>query len=177
MRLILIALWAVLIGAVSLHAQVADDDVFVEEEPIQILDESSRLDEISDLFPAGDFPQGAVPFGFEPSDEARAAIDAYAVGYYENLTRGLSHRQKVFDWQYTSSVIIFYVVIGIVLIGLYFSWMQFHRKDGEVGETTMEASKEGFKVSSPVLGVIILLLSLAFFYLYLLHVYPISELG
>jgi hypothetical protein len=31
-------------------------------------------------------------------------------------------------------------------------------------------------VSSPVLGVVILGLSLMFFYLYLLHVYPINEL-
>jgi len=31
-------------------------------------------------------------------------------------------------------------------------------------------------VSSPVLGVVILVISLAFFYLYLVHVYPISEL-
>jgi hypothetical protein len=31
-------------------------------------------------------------------------------------------------------------------------------------------------VSSPVLGVIILVISLGFFYLYLVYVYPISEI-
>ncbi len=119
----------------------------------------------------------ALPEGFAYSDETLEAISNYAELYYANLSRGLEHRERVFYWQYMSSIIIFFVVIGIVLIGLYFSWMQFHAKGGEVGETTMEASKEGFKVSSPVLGVIILVLSLAFFYLYLVHVYPISELG
>jgi hypothetical protein len=44
-----------------------------------------------------------------------------------------------------------------------------------MGTTSIEAGKSGFKISSPVLGVIILTLSLAFFYLYLVHVYPVSD--
>ncbi len=67
----------------------------------------------------------------------------------------------------------------MVAIGLYFSWMQFHatRPGAAPVITQLELSQSGLKVSSPVLGVIILVLSLAFFYLYLTHVYPISELG
>ena len=42
--------------------------------------------------------------------------------------------------------------------------------------TSFSASATGISVSSPVLGVIILVISLAFFYLYLVYVYPISEL-
>jgi hypothetical protein len=42
-------------------------------------------------------------------------------------------------------------------------------------DTSLEASAQGLKVSSPVLGVIILSLSLLFFYLYLNFVYPIHE--
>ena len=42
-------------------------------------------------------------------------------------------------------------------------------------DTSLEASAQGIKVSSPVLGVIILSLSLLFFYLYLSFVYPIQE--
>lgn len=159
------------------HAQVEA----VPEDPIMVPMAGSRLGEIKGLFSEDgvDPLSGAdFPAGLQPTPELTDAVNAYALGYYENLTVGLAHRQKVFAWQYTSSLIIFFVVIGIVLIGLYFSWMQFHAaKDGQVGETTVEASKEGFKLSSPVLGVIILVLSLAFFYLYLVHVYPISEIG
>jgi hypothetical protein len=56
------------------------------------------------------------------------------------------------------------------------------RKTGSAGPTEpesiteFEASAKGIKVSSPVLGVIILVISLAFFYLYLVYVYPISEI-
>ena len=63
--------------------------------------------------------------------------------------------------------------------------VQFHigigRKDsispGE-GEdrTEFSASLKGIKVSSPILGVVILIISLAFFYLYLVYVYPIEDI-
>ncbi len=180
MRALVMSVWALCLAVGLAHAQV------------QVEPESSRLGEIRTLFgddaeadasaasPSSNPPGGApaLPAGYQASEKTQAAIDAYALGYYENLTTGLAHRKKVFQWQYVSSIIIFYVVIGIVAIGLYFSWMQFHAsRGGEVGITSIEASKEGLKLSSPVLGVIILVLSLAFFYLYLVHVYPISELG
>lgn len=43
-------------------------------------------------------------------------------------------------------------------------------------QTSFEAGSSGVKVSSPVLGVIILVISFLFFYMYLVHVYPISEI-
>jgi hypothetical protein len=36
-------------------------------------------------------------------------------------------------------------------------------------------SKDGFRISSPVLGLMILVVSLGFFYLYLVYVYPIND--
>lgn len=44
-----------------------------------------------------------------------------------------------------------------------------------VSVTKIEASLQGIKVSSPVLGVIILIISLLFFYLYLIFVYPVKD--
>ena len=90
------------------------------------------------------------------------------------------HRREVFEWQLSSSKIIFYVVIFLVLIGVFFSGVQFyaaHKKnfmDDKV--TEISASAKGIKVSSSVLGVIILIISLMFFYLYLVYVYPINEI-
>jgi hypothetical protein len=109
---------------------------------------------------------------------------------YEYDISVYQHRRKVFDWQHTSSIIIFWVVILIVVIGLFFSGMQFYislkrekeriKKPAETSEhqesvTEFEASLQGIKVSSSVIGIIILVISLAFFYLYLVHVYPVSE--
>ena len=107
----------------------------------------------------------------------RAALKAY----YDYRVRGFDHRSRVFEWQLLSSRLIFILVILIVAVGLYFSWLQFVAglKEGAADKlsTSLEASPtSGIKVSSPVLGVIILTLSLAFFYLYLVHVYPIGEI-
>ena len=48
-------------------------------------------------------------------------------------------------------------------------------RPGKPEETELSLSLREVKVRSPVLGVIILTISLAFFYLYLVHVYPIRN--
>jgi hypothetical protein len=138
-------------------------------------------------------------------DEAgRAALAESLTAYYRYRTTGFEHRRAVFDWQLLSSKIIFAVVILLVAVGVYFSWLQF-MASGQAGRPAAPAPKAGaaktaeeaggdgkggrlrdltssfkgpggFEVSSPVLGVVILVISLAFFYLYLVHVYPITEL-
>ena len=116
-------------------------------------------------------------------DEAsELAITRSLTAHYNYKTESIAHRKSVFEWQLLSSKIIFTIVILLVCIGVYFSWLQF-RMDIKKGNTessdtssvtTLEASSTGLKVSSPVLGVIILVLSLAFFYLYLVYVFPIE---
>jgi hypothetical protein len=114
-------------------------------------------------------------------EEGTAALRKALTSYYQYRISGYAHRERVFAWQLLSSRIIFVLVIFLVLTGVYFSWLQFQRamkggKGTELKETSFEASTTGLKVSSPVLGVIILAMSLAFFYLYLVFVYPISEI-
>lgn len=106
-------------------------------------------------------------------------------GYYAYRIQGYEQRQETFAWQLFSSRIIFWAVLFLVFAGIYFAAVQFHvglrRQPGPGGQivepvTELAASAEGIKVSSPVLGVIILVISLVFFYLYLAFVYPISEI-
>jgi hypothetical protein len=47
--------------------------------------------------------------------------------------------------------------------------------DEERGQSHLKLSAQGIEVSSSVLGIVILVVSLGFFYLYLVHVYPITE--
>ncbi|HKL34520.1 MAG TPA: hypothetical protein VJ919_18415 [Tangfeifania sp.] len=104
--------------------------------------------------------------------------------YYNYHISGLQHREKVFSWQLFSSKIIFVVVIILVFAGIYFAAVQFHtgikqarEKLGDFNDRTeLSASMKGIKVSSPVLGVIILVISLVFFYLYLVYVFPIEDI-
>ncbi len=102
--------------------------------------------------------------------------------YYRYRSAGLEHRSRVFEWQLFSSKVIFATVLMLVGAGMAFAAIQFRAgmrraRGEEVQEVTeVNLSATSVKVSSPVLGVIILVISLAFFYLYLVYVYPISEI-
>jgi hypothetical protein len=109
-------------------------------------------------------------------------VDAW-LNYFRYMRHGYRHRANVFTWQLISSIIIFSMVICLVFIGIYFAWLQFRLalKEIEKGKeedlkTEINVSPKEIKVSSPVLGVIILVISLLFFYLYLIYIYPIEEI-
>lgn len=170
----ILALLMLLAGCLAVTPAAAQEDA--AEPDLSRIEQLRALDE-SD--PGGLEPQTVSP---DVLGEAGAAAQREAfAAYYRYRINGYEHRQRVFRWQLLSSRIIFVMVILLVSIGLYFSWLQFRSalKSGAADsakETTFEASTTGLKISSPVLGVIILAISLAFFYLYLVHVYPITEI-
>lgn len=158
---------------------------------------------------------------FAADDEAVIKIKCQEafVAYFDNYIIQMIDRSAKLSWQHVSSVIIFVTSHIVLLLGMYFSWLQFMREPEqgnqstskeialnskeEVGEkriasstkaTDLEESevrkdevlpanhlskfkvgKDGIEFSSPVLGLIIMFISLLFFYLYLVHVYPITE--
>lgn len=126
----------------------------------------------------------ALPEPMTDMDPAtRAKYQEALRGYFSYRLQGYEQRQKTFAWQLFSSRIIFWAVLTLVFAGIYFAAVQFHvglrgaaGPPGAEARTEFAASLEGVKVSSPVLGVIILVISLVFFYLYLAFVYPISEI-
>lgn len=115
--------------------------------------------------------------------------------YYDYYARALPRRTRVYEWNNFSTKVIFVVVLGLVAIGVYFSWKQFFgmtvrpkteaSQDEQQAEhekreerelvTELEMGLKGIKVKSPILGVILLTVSLAFFYLYLKYVYPVTN--
>ncbi len=122
--------------------------------------------------------------GVEAEAETRRKYHEALRAYYDYRVEGLEHRKKVFKWQLFSARLIFGIVIGVVTIGLVFAAIQFRLDMKRMAEgaarespdTELEVSTSGFKVSSSILGVIILSLSLGFFYLYLVYVYPIEDI-
>lgn len=116
------------------------------------------------------------PVEEESVREARAR--AYQA-LYEQLAREYEHRGDTLRWQLRSASIIFGVVVALVVAGIIFAGLQFYLawRGGDTPEATeMQISREGLQVSSSVLGIVILVISLAFFYLYLVYVYPIQEI-
>jgi hypothetical protein len=114
----------------------------------------------------------------------RKAYAQYLTSVYKEKNVTLGHRRNLFQWQLLSTKIIFATVIFLVAAGICFAAIQFYvglRRNprGGSGEskdiTEIKASLQGIRVSSSVLGVIILTLSLLFFYLYIKYVYPINN--
>ncbi|WP_394970357.1 hypothetical protein [uncultured Croceitalea sp.] len=119
--------------------------------------------------------------------------------YSNYFTDNLNHRRRTFNWQLLSGKLIFVAVIIIVLCGLVFSGIQFYQSIKQVNsilkivdsenlqklDTVTKADKteielsltNGIKINSSIIGLIILSLSIAFFYLYIAHVYPINQLS
>lgn len=106
-----------------------------------------------------------------------------------NREKEVLHRQKTFEFQYIQSWVIFIMVIVLVMGGFVMAYQQF-RKDIKTPEqedngdsqqnkdnTTLELSTSGIKISSSVIGLIVLAMSFAFFYMYITHVYKINDLS
>ncbi|MDN3670709.1 hypothetical protein QWY93_15400 [Echinicola jeungdonensis] len=145
------------------------------------------------------FPQSGLLEEFDSIQNAQSAENGDTLGVdgfpsyadYSSQTSGvkesfeeyklfsLEHRKKVFNWQYYSSIIIFVTVLLIVYSGLILSFMHFRQslKSDLDNETELEIGKTGIKVKSSIIGIIILLISVSFLYLYLAHVYQIKEVG
>lgn len=118
----------------------------------------------------------------EPSNETVAANKAHEIW----RKSAYEQRTEAFRWQLISSKVVFWMVLFIVCIGLYFSWLQLKHSlelSEHPAQSTAEApeihelklSLQGIEVKSSVVGLIILVISFGFFYLYLDRIYPITE--
>jgi hypothetical protein len=183
--------------------------------------------------------------------DVKDAFFAAAKAEFEHDAWALRQRRKIFEWQFWAGIFVFLVSIGVVIMGLYMSWLQFYayfrllqlppavQATVQSAATTsvsapagtaaagasmsaapagitaagapMSAAPEGtaakdlaspapktgdehggdeltklyqgqsieipgvVKVTTPIVGVVILALSLAFFYLYLQFVFPIQS--
>jgi hypothetical protein len=102
-------------------------------------------------------------------------------------------RRRTYENQLLQTRIIFVLVIILVFAGLFFSWIQFqhsfhlkrvlHKRANATSDDAASPApaqdeftfgKDGVVIKSAYLGVIILAISMAFFFLYLLYVYPIT---
>ncbi|HWB17421.1 MAG TPA: hypothetical protein VG538_13520 [Vicinamibacterales bacterium] len=171
-------------GAPTAHPTVdADGTVHLADGSTRQVDQTPAAETASPA--ASTSPDGMAPDA-PPSwlkDPATNAAFLSAMrAYYAYRETGLTQRQRVFAWQLVSSKIIFVVVLLLVGAGIVFAAIQFGvglrrtAADAHEEATSIDLSTTSVKVSSPVLGVIILFIALAFFYLYLVYVYPISEI-
>lgn len=106
--------------------------------------------------------------------DKKRALNGYRA--YENFK--IEQRQHAFNLQYFFSIFSFVTAIGFLFFGFYLAHQQFLRdaKDQNKSVSTIKISKDGVEISSSVMGLMVLFLSLLFFYLFLKEVYSITEI-
>lgn len=92
--------------------------------------------------------------------------------YVESYANDMRHRSETWTWHRYSSIAIFVLVFIVVVSGVVMAFMQVR----QTGITAISLSDK-ITISTPVVGVAVLFLSIAFFYLYVTVVYPISVVG
>lgn len=168
-------------------AEAIEEDVKADLKP--------KADSMSDTRTTA-FPTIAEEVALEK--ETAQKYNAAVRDYLNYRQGGYKFRQRVFEWQMLSSRIIFVIVVLLVLAGIYFAAVQFHvalaaakrrteleakiahgelsKTDAALSlQTELEITAKGIVINSSILGVVVLGLSLGFFYLYLVHVYPIKD--
>ncbi|SJZ46052.1 hypothetical protein [Sediminibacterium ginsengisoli] len=124
----------------------------------------------------------------------RAAMVKTEAVYHQYM---FTQRMAIHNWQLLSGKILFFIVTFIVLAGLFLSYLQFRASMGYTKQrlqaakenaniaagnlaenlppsTKFEITKEGIKIDSAVIGLVILTISIVFFFLYLRYVFPIQ---
>lgn len=152
-----------------------------------------------------DFAKAAAAAQGQPtaSDAAPAAaplLKADLEAQARHLQWQRDYERRGWEWHLLSTQLLFGVVLLIVAFGLYITYAQFRRDYSgwqppaapgtpppapEAAEapaprplpaaTTLKLTPAGLEVTSQIVGLIVLALSLAFFFLYVKEVYPIRE--
>lgn len=156
----------------------------VVDQPLKGPSESEKQRMLDNCKRAYDQLQGEV------GSKGYAARDSYNQYYYDNYARDLAAiRLNAFWWQALASQVLLCVVVVVCLSGVFFSgyqlWIATSRGpvDGSAKSTadpistSVELSWQSVRVTSSVIGLIVLVVSVAFLYLFLKEVYKIETAG
>jgi hypothetical protein len=132
----------------------------------------------------GDLVSGILTACQDPNSQIKGCDDIRSAVFKQQKDL-LEYNVDVFRWQGFSTKVMFWIVILLTLSGLAFAGVQFWltfrhydpRKHPEAPKMDAEAkvSASGLEFKTPVLGVTVLFISMAFLFLYMRYVYPIEE--
>lgn len=139
--------------------------------------------------------QPSQPEGQKPDDLSTPEHAKAVARFYGYLVEQMDHSRNSYEWQLWSTKTIFVIVLLLVACGVGVSLLQIlfglgffeprRRADGDASlhgqrvqraiwsKTKIKIGIEGAEVETQIAGIVLLMLSLAFFYLYVQNVYPI----
>lgn len=113
---------------------------------------------------------------YAESDIFKAEVDYYK-NYYAYRTRKSEMNISQFEWQQYASEYLLWLVVIVVVSGIVFSGYQLWKASSieDLGkESSIELSVQKIKVTSSVVGVVVLAISIIFLYLFLIEVYRVE---
>lgn len=167
-----LAILVLLFSAFQIHAQSAEHPEPTREQlKIQI---SILLDRIKALEAANTQAQTA---SIDP--ELRSAYVEAKKKEYQYITKTMDVNIQAFDAEWWSFYAILFLVIVVVLSGISFSGFQLWKSISVAGvqaSNELELSAAKVRVTSSVVGIVVLTISLVFLYIYTVQVYQIHIL-
>ena len=101
----------------------------------------------------------------------------YTKKYYSYLAEKADVNLEQFRWQRSASEWLLWLVVVVVLSGVVFSGVQLWRASSIKdlgGESTIEIEASKVRITTSVVGVIVLAISIVFFYFFLIEVYRVK---
>lgn len=110
-------------------------------------------------------------------NEAYRAQNEYTKKYYSYLSQKTDIYIEQFKWQRSASERLLWLVVTVVISGILFSGVQLWRASStkDLGpESSIEIASSKIKITSSVVGLIVLVISIVFFYFFLTEVYTVK---
>ena len=171
-RAALLAIALLLLSTAQIHAQPAKEPEPTREQlQTQI---SILLDQIKALQATNATTQAT---SIDP-DLHSAYVEAKKKEY-EYLTKVMALNIEAFNAQRWSAYAILFLVVVVVISGISFSGFQLWKSISVAGVQTsneLELSASKVRITSSVVGIVVLTISLAFLYIYTMQVYQIRIL-
>jgi hypothetical protein len=102
------------------------------------------------------------------------------LAHYDYQIDMMNVTKALYDWQHMASNVILFLVVLVVLAGVAFSGLQLWKavsQGGPQSTTELELSATKFRITSSIVGIVVLSLSLVFLYLFVLKVYTIRPIS
>jgi hypothetical protein len=171
-RAVLLAIALLLLSAAPTHTQPASEPEPTREQlQTQI---SILLDQIKALRAANATTQAA---SIDP--DLRAAYLEAKKKEYEYVSKVMELNIEAFNAQRWSAYAILFLVVVVVISGISFSGFQLWKSVSVAGVQTsneLELSASKVRITSSVVGIVVLMISLAFLYIYTMQIYQIRIL-
>jgi len=101
---------------------------------------------------------------------------ATLLAQYDEQMSLMKYNAGLYDWEQRASDVMMWIVVAVVAAGVVFSGFQLYMaaRLGQKADGTFEVSATGMKVTSTIIGVLILAMSIAFMLIFVDKVYTIQ---